>query len=180
MAHYPIIKLPHQYMLIGSSACKFLASSDYFGENLFYIGDNKCGWNACSSNVTALISEEYASPLPIDLANCAIKNPIDLIPGDIIRLCGTSTSPSIESDTAFGAALAYINCEDVPNDEFQPIALITSTEDFTFTNGFVCWGIEYQIPTGLYLKKCEISFIVGFSANSNQGIKVTWTLNIER
>lgn len=180
MAHYPIIKLPHEYMLMASSSCTFNSSGQSFENEQFYIGESKCGWNGCGYDVLTQITREYTDPLDIDLANCAIKNPIDLIPGDTIRLCGTATCKDASDGTEFGAALEYVDCAEVGEDGFQTVYGISSTKNFVFIKNFVCWSISYKIPKGLYLPKCQISYIVGFSAHLDSAVKVTWTLNIER
>ena len=179
MAHYPIVKFPHEYMLIGSSSGFFNATANAFQNEQFYIGDDKCGWNGCNVNVLTQITREYTDPIDIDFASCAIKNPIDLIPGDLITLCGTATSP-VPDNTAFGAALEYVDCENVSGGGFQTVYAINSTKNFEFQKKFVCWSITYKIPNGLYLPKCRISFVAGFSANVDAQVKITWTLNINR
>ena len=180
MAHYPIVKFPHEYMLIGSSSGIFNATANAFQNEQFYIGDSKCGWNGCSLNVLTQITREYTDPIDIDLANCAIKNPIDLIPGDLVTLCGTATCMDANDGTAFGAALEYVDCENVSGGGFQTAYGISSTKNFEFIKNFVCWSITYKIPTGLYLDKCRISFVAGFAAYIDASVKITWTLNIDR
>ncbi len=180
MAHYPIVKFPHEYMLIGSSSGFFNATANAFQNEQFYIGDSKCGWNGCNINVLTQITREYTDPIDIDFGNCAIKNPIDLIPGDLITLCGTATCMDAPDGTAFGAALEYVDCENVSNGGFQTAYGISSTKNFEFIKNFVCWSITYKIPPGLYLDKCRISFVAGFAAYIDASVKITWTLNIDR
>lgn len=180
MAHYPIIKLPHEYMLIGASSGLFNSSAQGFQDELFYIGDDKCGWSGCNINVTSQITREYTEPIPINFGNCAIKNPIDLIPGDLITLCGTATCMDAEDGMPFGAALEYVDCDQVTSEGFQTTYAITNNKAFQFSKKYVCWGITYTVPPELYLDKCKIAFVAGFSANLDAEVKITWTLNINR
>lgn len=167
-------------MLIGSSSGQFIASTSAFGDEVFYIGDDKCGWSGCTLNVLTQITREYTDPIDIDFASCSIKNPIDLIPGDLITLCGTASCKDAPDGTAFGAALEYVDCEQVDNNEFQTTYAISSVKNFAFNKSFVCWSITYKIPNGLYLPKCQIAFVAGFAANYDSTVKITWTLHIDR
>jgi hypothetical protein len=180
MAHYPIIKLPHEYMLIASGSGLFAATANGFQNDQFYIGNSKCGWNGCDLDVLTQITREYTDPIDVNFANCSIKNPIDLIPGDLVTLCGTASCKGVSDGTGFGAAIEYVDCAQVDNNEFQTVYGISSVKNFVFTKSFVCWSITYKIPNGLYLPKCQIAFIAGFSANVDAQVKMTWTLNIDR
>ena len=180
MAHYPIVKLPHEHMLIGSSSSAFQGNQGAFNEQVYYIGNDKCGWNGCDINVLVQIVREYTQPIDIDYGNCAIKNPIDLIPGDIITLCGTSTCKDAANGTQFAAALEYLDCNNVSEGGFQTAYAISNFKNFAFTDKFVCWSMTYKLPPGLYLEKCRFAFVVGLAAAIDAQIKVTWTLNIQR
>jgi hypothetical protein len=163
-------------------------SSGVFNQNkiandpLWYIGNEECGWSGCTLGVLQEIQrQEISGPLNVANTNCAIKLPYDLVQGDKIVICGTTTCESNDvSGTGFFPALTKFNCSGYDNSTSQwsvSVGLAFGAATFNFAST-ACWTLEYVVPADGLLA-CDTNLLLGLKAsNDGESYGYSWTMNI--
>ncbi len=169
-----------EHMLIASHSGKFQESANNPGDE-YYIGDKECGWDACTLTVLNVISQERTDPISPANSFSGIPCPMDLGPGDTIRLCGIAFMDNSNSGT-FGAALGFFTCAEFASGEFPLNDLVYDNTTYTYSDQHVCWEIAYTLQTGEYIPQCESFFVVGMNTQTSAAavIKFSYTLHITR
>ena len=148
----------------------------------YYIGDKTCGWSGCSLNILQEIQrQEVSTPLSVDNTNCGIKLPFDLVQGDKIVICGTTTCDTGNvTGTGFFPALTKFNCSgyDSFNNQWGVSSgLAFGNSTFNYGNT-ACWSLEYIVPIGGLLA-CDTNLLLGLKCQEDaQSYKYSWTMNI--
>jgi hypothetical protein len=181
MAHYPYIDLSGsaggcttELTQIAAGSTNFTQDTNYLSSDEYYIGTTDQGWAGCSLDI---INKPGSDQLLINNSNCAIQLPIDVNPGDKIKICGIASGlddNQFTNGSFFGIALNVLECGNRNETEWNQINVLK--EDFTFVDNHVCWSAEYVVQGG---KGCSTMFTLGFGTEESRVCKLTWTFNLE-
>lgn len=183
MAHYPYVNLAGSAGGCTTELTQIASSSTAFypdfssSMGVYYIGTIE-GWDNASLDQTYVVS----AALPLDNANCAIKSPVKIGPGDVIKICGiasgTTNSP-FTAGTNFSVYLGFLICGEFGNN--YPDAWNVNelgTWNFAFDKNHVCWTATCTMPSKF--PAGELEFLIGFGAEEKNDCGVTWTLDVEK
>ena len=149
--------------------------------SVFYMGNDKCGWDSCDYNLTQYVKGE-ADPLQTQYINVGIPNPIRLVPGDVVSLCGMGYAPSSDSSNSFGVSLSIFRCSSPVREQglFDVYPLTNDYYPYENDKQTVCFGLTYTVPSTI--ESCDFLFIVGLNSYLNQStdVKFTWQLSVTR
>jgi len=186
MAHYPFVNFNssagcNEYTQVAANSCIFAAKA-YMADNSYQIGSLTYGWRVDELKLGITIPTG-SSTLPFDFGNCMIKLPVDLVAGDKIKICGTSSSTEKGGNLngiGFGVSLSWVNCGITSiGDSSWPLNFLTKNTSYVFVGNHICWSIEFIVDRSL--KKCETGLVLGFGSDTlDKPIGVTWTMDIEK
>jgi hypothetical protein len=175
----------NDYMLIASHSGSFATTTT--GNPDYYCGNEYCGWDSCDLNVTYDIKRgDLEGDTAPQYANCGIPLPIDLIPGDVLELCGHAWAGDAIDGDLFLSALMHFSCDNVTTGDsksFITDLIMTPSIDY-FENNFVCFKNSVTVGANGYTS-CDNYFMVGmatdlYSYGSPSLVKFTWTLKVLR
>jgi hypothetical protein len=148
--------------------------------SVFYMGNDKCGWDSCDYNLTQYVKGE-ADPLQPQYINVGIPNPIRLVAGDVVSLCGMGYAPGSESSNSFGVSLSLFRCSSpLGQGGIQVFPLANDYYPYENDKQTVCFGLTYTVPSTI--ADCDFLFIVGLNSYLTQytDVKFTWQLSVTR
>ena len=149
-----------------------------------FIGNESFGWSYGDYNVQAN-SDSFGVLIEMkaDQAFTAIPLPTDLLPDDVIKICGHAASSNygnLPSNT-FTITVGYIICSEITTKSNTNIyTLIPPTEAFFGNGGVVCFFAER--PVRITLPACDTMLVVGMIGADADGIepskyRFTYTLD---
>jgi len=182
MAHYPYVNLSGsaggcttELTQIAAASTLFTSDSDYLSTDEYYIGTNN-GWSSCELNITNKPGNNF---LPINHSNCVINLPINVKPGDTLKICGIAsgtTSFPFSDGSFFGIALNTLTCGNPDNTGWTQTNILK--EDFSFLGNQVCWSATYTYTEKL--PACNTMFTLGFATEeTGKPCNITWTFDLE-
>ena len=170
---------------IAAMSGKFqVTSKNYPDLNALRIGNDGLGWSYGEYDL-ALGSDVFGTMLalkPYD-AYCAIPLPTDLLPGDVIKICGNAWSFNYGNlpYNQINVGVGYIVCSDITNKINSPVfTLIPTFQTFFGSGGTACFSD--QIELGITLPACNTMLIVGLLGSDQDGLleglyRFTYTLD---
>jgi hypothetical protein len=174
----------YDYTLIASHSTSYILNDN--NPDIYYCGNDVCGWDSCDLNVTYQYTRGQTEPIPQAYGNCGIPLPIDLQVGDIVKLCGHAYCGDADDGDTFDTNVEYFSCDDVTGGTSNFIAkLFMVPNASTFNNHYTCFSNSVTVGNATALPKCSTFLLVGLGATfgtipSSAQIKATWTLSIKR
>ena len=161
-----------------------VASQNYPDLTALRIGNNGLGWSYGEYDL-GLGSDVFGTMLalkPYD-AYCAIPLPTDLLPGDVIKICGNAWSFDYDNlpFNQINVGVGYIVCSDITRKINSPVFTLIPTFQTSFGNGgTACFSS--QIELGITLPACDTMLVVGLLGSDQDGLleglyRFTYTLD---
>ena len=164
-------------MLIASHSGQFQEDGTNNG-TLWWIGDDKCGWDGCTLNLNTTISRDKIDPVASNYNFVGIPCPMDLGEYDKITICGIAYCPNGEK---FGAALTYFNCSSF-SAPYYDNNLLVYDPNFYYQDDQICFELSYTLGFEETLTACDAFFVVGLNTQVSTSEKVifSYSLHIDR
>jgi hypothetical protein len=111
---------------------------------------------------------------------------MDLVPGDVITLCGVAWISDFSSGDDFGSGFSLYRCNNVTDGEFDNIDVLGIGQDEYIDGpggaGYVCFGVSYTLGENEFISACTDFFTAGLNTVSQiaSTIKYSYTFHIDR
>jgi hypothetical protein len=150
---------PYEYILICSGSGSFKQNSYTSGE--FFFGGDKTGWNEGVWNIIYTTTAK----IPAAESFIAVPLPIDLVSGDVIKVCGIIWNSTSSDTKEYGAAISYITCsdQDGSGNYFQTNLKEDDTLGTFDSYNTGCFTLEHTMSSAL--GACNKLLLIGISAN---------------
>jgi hypothetical protein len=158
-------------------------SPNYPNLRRLYAGNDALGWSygdydgQINSDLFGTILQMKA-----DQGFFAIPLPTDLVPGDIVKICGHAWSSNYLNliDNQFNVGVGYIKCSDITEKNNTSIFTLIPTFQTSFYNGGVACFFG-QVNINLNLPACDTMLVVGMIGSDDSealaNYKFTYTLD---
>jgi hypothetical protein len=147
---------------------------------LYYVGNDKCGWNSCDLNIVNQVDRFDATPITAQYGNIGIVLPFDLYPGDKLKICGQFWSPDATGADYANISLARFSCSELTT---NGVAVVTplgiDSGDYMNNTSSVCLSLVVEVNA--FLPQCDTMIQVGINSviQTTNPVKFTWTLSAE-
>jgi hypothetical protein len=167
-------------MLVASHSGQFREDGTNTG-SIFWYGDDKCGWDGCSLNLSTSLRDGKAGPVQAQYNFTGIPCPMDIINEDVITLCGIAYVVNGSGGEKFGAALQYFNCDSFADGEYETILLNYFT-NYTYSDSQVCFELTYTVANEPNIDSCNSFFQVLLNSQTSVDTPIlfSYSLHITR